>query len=674
MIFNFFSILALVLISCAGAVEAAAPNTTELKADDGVNTRSFIAHEISSFLKRLGEGTFDFTDEERDIAYYKKGVAEEKAEIQSLFTLRVAAGKFFQAGNYLESLKKNINLFYKTRGQSYLCAMIEIARNAVLYDEATDLYMLSGLMLCVSSSPKLPNTNHQDLFRNACYKECFRQQNIDMLRQQTCLLPEFFSLIPKRYFQNAPLIMRKACLLFPESPNNIFYLGMLVHQRGLEIDEKGEFILPDQRNEVAARLYRQAKTGQSFYNLSHMLLAKQIRHDENNEHCKTDTEVYAATARLLQKSNDEWKDPLLRQAKTGQSFYNLSHMLLAKQIRHDENNEHCKTDTEVYAATARLLQKSNDEWKDPLLLYEFAYLIDMGFVDTDEKGKKLKDLSISGRHRTAARLLRELLKTERNANAMAYLAAMIFNRETDQDESGYKLTTDKAKIRAVERLCRQANTGQTRHLEALLCIKKQDIAGAITKTEQALEKGYTHALSLFYELKAQVETHSLEASADESEDDDIEADDEGTAAEVTEASSLHEPNASLLAYRVEQEQQAKSWKAHIFEQRRSKWQEKKAAAAFTYTPSLSQEKTIAEHWDKLAVNGRLKLAELWDQRIINLVDAIKAGDTRLGAPEMLDGDYNGWMSRRISRKHRLIYNFVNEMLVVKECGQHYRGR
>ena len=111
MIFNFFSILALVLISCAGAVEAAAPNTTELKADDGVNTRSFIAHEISSFLKRLGEGTFDFTDEERDIAYYKKGVAEEKAEIQSLFTLRVAAGKFFQAGNYLESLKKNINLF-----------------------------------------------------------------------------------------------------------------------------------------------------------------------------------------------------------------------------------------------------------------------------------------------------------------------------------------------------------------------------------------------------------------------------------------------------------------------------------------------------------------------------------------------------------------------------------
>ena len=618
MIFNFFSILALVLISCAGAVEAAAPNTTELKADDGVNTRSFIAHEISSFLKRLGEGTFDFTDEERDIAYYKKGVAEEKAESQSLFTLRVAAGKFFQAGNYLESLKKNINLFYKTRGQSYLCAMIEIARNAVLYDEATDLYMLSGLMLCVSSSPKLPNTNHQDLFRNACYKECFRQQNIDMLRQQTCLLPEFFSLIPKRYFQNAPLIMRKACLLFPESPNNIFYLGMLVHQRGLEIDEKGEFILPDQRNEVAARLYRQAKTGQSFYN--------------------------------------------------------LSHMLLAKQIRHDENNEHCKTDTEVYAATARLLQKSNDEWKDPLLLYEFAYLIDMGFVDTDEKGKKLKDLSISGRHRTAARLLRELLKTERNANAMAYLAAMIFNRETDQDESGYKLTTDKAKIRAVERLCRQANTGQTRHLEALLCIKKQDIAGAITKTEQALEKGYTHALSLFYELKAQVETHSLEASADESEDDDIEADDEGTAAEVTEASSLHEPNASLLAYRVEQEQQAKSWKAHIFEQRRSKWQEKKAAAAFTYTPSLSQEKTIAEHWDKLAVNGRLKLAELWDQRIINLVDAIKAGDTRLGAPEMLDGDYNGWMSRRISRKHRLIYNFVNEMLVVKECGQHYRGR
>jgi len=253
---------------------------------------------------------------------------------------------------------------------------------------------------------------------------------------------------------------------------------------------------------------------------------------------------------------------------------------------------------------------------------------------------------------------------------------MIFYNETDLDEDGTKLTTDESKLRAIERLCNGVNTGEARFIEALLCFRNGDITNALAKTEQALENGCSQALSLLYQLKDQIEAKTSAPEAITDEEDDLEIDDEADATSLHQQEALaasSAPDASLLVYRAQQVQQATKWKERVFEKRREKWREKITAAP-TYAPSATQ-KTIAEHWDKLAVNGRLKLAELWDQRIINLVDAIKVGDTRLGAPEALsEGEYDGWMSRRISRKHRLIYNFVNERLVVKECGQHYRGR
>jgi toxin YoeB len=485
-------------------------------------------------------------------------------------------------------------------------------------------------MLAISSDPKLPKTNHRDLFRDPkFYKEGLELSNIDLFAQRPDLLSNYFSLIPKYYFKNAPLLMRKTCLLFPESGTNICHLGVMVSQQGLEIDDRGELILPEQRNEVAARLYRQAKTPLSFYNLQAMLLAKKIQHDENNENCKTDSDVYVAVARLLQKSLKPY------------------------------------------------VEKYQESSMYPLPLHDFAYLIRMGFINTDQTGARLSKLDKRSRNKKAAGLLREVITLTNLSNSRTQLAGMIFYNETDLDEEGEKLTTDKSKFSAIERLCSGVNTGEARFIEALVYSRNGDTANALTRTEQALQKGYTQALSLYYQLKALSEASALKASADDSEDDDIETDDEKVE-EITETTFLHQreensSDASVLAYRAQQAQQAASWKTRVFEQRRTKWQEKKATA-FTYTPSQAQEKTIAEHWDKLAVNGRLKLAELWDQRIINLVDAIKAGDTRLGAPKMLDGDYDGWMSRRISQKHRLVYNFVNEMLVVKECGQHYKGR
>jgi toxin YoeB len=87
--------------------------------------------------------------------------------------------------------------------------------------------------------------------------------------------------------------------------------------------------------------------------------------------------------------------------------------------------------------------------------------------------------------------------------------------------------------------------------------------------------------------------------------------------------------------------------------------------------------TIKQCWDDQAIEGRLKLARLWDQRIINLIKAIKDNDDRFGAPEMLKGNYAGWMSRRISQKHRLVYRMEitadgKPMIRVKECGGHYQ--
>ena len=231
------------------------------------------------------------------------------------------------------------------------------------------------------------------------------------------------------------------------------------------------------------------------------------------------------------------------------------------------------------------------------------------------------------------------------------------------------------RLRAVESLCNGVKMAEARFIEALLCFRNGDITNALAKTEQALEEGCAQALSLLYLLKDQMEAKTSAPEAITDEEDDLESDDEADATSLHQQEALaasSAPDASLLVYRAQQVQQATNWKELVFEKRREKWREKIAAAP-TYTPSATQ-KTIAEHWDKLAVNGRLKLAELWDQRIINLVDAIKAGDTRLGAPKMLDGHYDGRMSRRISRKHRLVYNFVNGMLVVKECGEHYKGR
>ena len=43
----------------------------------------------------------------------------------------------------------------------------------------------------------------------------------------------------------------------------------------------------------------------------------------------------------------------------------------------------------------------------------------------------------------------------------------------------------------------------------------------------------------------------------------------------------------------------------------------------------------------------------------------------IGKPEPLKGDLQGWYSRRIDEKNRLVYKIVGENLKIAQCKEHY---
>jgi len=45
-----------------------------------------------------------------------------------------------------------------------------------------------------------------------------------------------------------------------------------------------------------------------------------------------------------------------------------------------------------------------------------------------------------------------------------------------------------------------------------------------------------------------------------------------------------------------------------------------------------------------------------------------------GKPEPLRGDFSGFWSRRIDQKHRLVYSFDQERLLIVQCRGHYTNR
>ncbi len=54
-----------------------------------------------------------------------------------------------------------------------------------------------------------------------------------------------------------------------------------------------------------------------------------------------------------------------------------------------------------------------------------------------------------------------------------------------------------------------------------------------------------------------------------------------------------------------------------------------------------------------------------------LKDIDRNGNTGIGKPEPLKGDFKGWWSRRIDEKNRLIYRIGEKGIEIIQCKDHY---
>jgi toxin YoeB len=52
-------------------------------------------------------------------------------------------------------------------------------------------------------------------------------------------------------------------------------------------------------------------------------------------------------------------------------------------------------------------------------------------------------------------------------------------------------------------------------------------------------------------------------------------------------------------------------------------------------------------------------------------DIERNGNEGIGKPEALKHEWNGYWSRRIDERHRLVYRIMNDTIEVAQCGGHY---
>ena len=63
------------------------------------------------------------------------------------------------------------------------------------------------------------------------------------------------------------------------------------------------------------------------------------------------------------------------------------------------------------------------------------------------------------------------------------------------------------------------------------------------------------------------------------------------------------------------------------------------------------------------------------KRINNLIQNIdRNGYDGIGKPEALTGNLQGYWSRRIDEKHRLVYRIKNNRIEILQCRTHYRQK
>ena len=73
-------------------------------------------------------------------------------------------------------------------------------------------------------------------------------------------------------------------------------------------------------------------------------------------------------------------------------------------------------------------------------------------------------------------------------------------------------------------------------------------------------------------------------------------------------------------------------------------------------------------YETLKQTGQLKLVA----KIKTLLEAINLEHySRIGKPELLKQNLSGFWSRRIDRKHRLVYTIEDDKIIVISCMFHY---
>ena len=70
---------------------------------------------------------------------------------------------------------------------------------------------------------------------------------------------------------------------------------------------------------------------------------------------------------------------------------------------------------------------------------------------------------------------------------------------------------------------------------------------------------------------------------------------------------------------------------------------------------------------KLSKENNKLGSKVWDL----IEDIFKHPFTGKGNPEALKHNLKGWWSRRINQKHRLIYKYEDDILILMSCYGHY---
>jgi toxin YoeB len=82
-----------------------------------------------------------------------------------------------------------------------------------------------------------------------------------------------------------------------------------------------------------------------------------------------------------------------------------------------------------------------------------------------------------------------------------------------------------------------------------------------------------------------------------------------------------------------------------------------------YSPTAKND---IEFWKK---SGNKKIQKKITELLLSIVETPFDG---IGKPEPLKHDYSGWWSRRINREHRIVYEVLENKIIIYSFKGHYQ--